>query len=82
MFKVNNKDTDPIFLAPIPADVVTFSEEILNRKLHFLCSGGNRVVFQRLLYKKQFYCTSGENVPKNPDTSHYFFQQLLHYYVC
>ena len=22
-----------------PADVVTFTEEILNRKLHFLCSG-------------------------------------------
>ena len=28
-----------------PADLVTFTEEILNGKLHFLCSGGKSKVF-------------------------------------
>ena len=27
-----------------PPDVVTFTEEILNGKLHFLCSGSRRVL--------------------------------------
>ena len=26
-----------------PADLVTFTEEILNRKLHFLCSGPGEI---------------------------------------
>ena len=28
-------------ISQIPADLVTFTEEILNGKLHFLCSGNN-----------------------------------------
>ena len=36
-----------------PADLVTFNEEILNRKLHFLCSV--RTNFQHCLRKASFY---------------------------
>ena len=28
----------------IPADMVTFTEEILNRKFHFLCSGRDTIL--------------------------------------
>ena len=37
-FKFDNVDTLDIRKLNLPADLVTFAEEILNGKLHFLCS--------------------------------------------
>ena len=47
-----------------PADLVTFTEEILNEKLHFLCSvRGDRftticIIYQLLLYELELYTAS------------------------
>ena len=41
------------------ADLVRFTEEILNGKLHFLCSGS--LVLLQLQYKLiSIYCTAGD----------------------
>ena len=37
-FKFDNVDTLDIRKLNLPADLVTFAEDILNGKLHFLCS--------------------------------------------
>ena len=38
-----------------PADLVTFTGEILNRKLHFLCSGTSvKVILPNLLFLTKY----------------------------
>ena len=46
--------------------MVTFTEEFLNGKLHFLCSGGN--IFHRLIFNDLFKSFK-ENNPFSPNQS-------------